>query len=83
MNDNDTKLPPRPSTPVGWSDTDWIKHLTEALARQPAACPRCKGTGEADSGGIMPWGAPAMIPCDCQQPAAVTQSDSTGQEAKP
>ncbi|MBP7656714.1 MAG: hypothetical protein KA742_09250, partial [Pseudoxanthomonas sp.] len=50
--------------------------LTQALARQPAACPRCKGTGEADSGGIMPWGAPATIPCDCQQPAAVTQSDS-------
>ena len=41
--------------------------LTQALARQPAACPRCKGTGEADSGGIMPWGAPATIPCDCQQ----------------
>lgn len=45
-----------------------------ALARmrdqQPAACPKCGGTGEADSGGIMPWGAPAMIPCDCQQPAA-------------
>ena len=21
--------PPRPPTPVGWSDTDWIKHLQE------------------------------------------------------
>lgn len=29
MNDNDIKLPPRPSTPVGWSDTDWIKHLQD------------------------------------------------------
>ena len=45
--------------------------LTAALAQQPAACPKCGGTGEADSGGIMPWGAPAMIPCDCKQPAAV------------
>lgn len=45
--------------------------LTQALSQQPAACPKCGGTGEADSGGIMPWGAPAMIPCDCQQPAAV------------
>ena len=45
--------------------------LTQALAHQPAACPKCGGTGEADSGGIMPWGAPAMIPCDCKQPAAV------------
>ena len=44
--------------------------LTAALAQQPAACPKCGGTGEADSGGIMPWGAPAMILCDCQQPAA-------------
>lgn len=42
----------------------------DALAQQPAACPKCDGTGEADSGGIHPWGAPAMIPCDCQQPAA-------------
>ena len=45
--------------------------LTTALAQQPAACPKCDGTGEADSGGIHPWGAPATIPCDCQQPAAV------------
>ena len=45
--------------------------LTTALAQQPAACPKCDGTGEADSGGIHPWGAPAAIPCDCQQPAAV------------
>lgn len=44
--------------------------LTTALAQQPAACPKCDGTGEADSGGIHPWGAPATIPCDCQQPAA-------------
>lgn len=43
--------------------------LTAALAQQPAACPKCNGTGEADSGGIMPWGAPATIPCDFQQPA--------------
>lgn len=44
--------------------------LTTALAQQPAACPKCGGAGEADSGGIMPWGAPAMILCECQQPAA-------------
>lgn len=49
----------------------WNLHgMQQALAQQPAACPKCGGTGEADSGGIMPWGAPAMIPCDCQQPAA-------------
>ena len=48
--------------------------LTQALSQQPAACPKCGGTGEADSGGIMPWGAPAMIPCDCQQPAAPSEA---------
>ena len=48
--------------------------MLAALAQQPAACPKCGGTGEADSGGIMPWGAPAMIPCDCQQPAAPSEA---------
>lgn len=31
-------------------------------------CPDCKGSGERDSGGVHPWGAPAMIPCDCCVP---------------
>lgn len=49
--------------------TPFDQFLYSALAQQPTACPKCDGTGEADSGGIMPWGAPATIPCDCQQPA--------------
>ena len=57
--------------------------LTAALAQQPAACPKCGGTGEADSGGIMPWGAPATIPCDCQQPAAVDGAASEAASAAP
>lgn len=28
-------------------------------------CPECKGSGEMDSGGIHPWGAPALIECKC------------------
>lgn len=48
------------------------------IAQQPAACPKCDGTGGADSGGIHPWGAPATIPCDCQQPAAVAQGVEEG-----
>lgn len=43
-------------------------------AQQPAAevgpdpmCPDCKGTGERDSSGTHPWGAPAMAPCDCDK----------------
>jgi hypothetical protein len=31
------------------------------------ACPDCKGSGERDSGGTHPWGAPAMMPCDCDR----------------
>lgn len=32
----------------------------------PASCPQCDGSGEADSGGTLPWGEPALIPCGCQ-----------------
>ncbi|QIG69195.1 hypothetical protein EVB78_161 [Rhizobium phage RHph_N1_15] len=32
------------------------------------ACLECKGTGERDSGGTHPWGAPALLRCDCDQP---------------
>ncbi len=31
-----------------------------------APCPKCGGTGEADSGGVHPWGEPVLIPCDCE-----------------
>ncbi|QIQ65600.1 hypothetical protein 26_00001 [Pseudomonas phage Epa26] len=30
-----------------------------------AACPKCGGSGHADSGGVHPWGEPIFIPCDC------------------
>lgn len=26
-------------------------------------CGSCKGTGESDSGGVTPWGAPITLPC--------------------
>lgn len=29
-------------------------------------CPKCKGTGLADSGGLQPWGEPIEIECDCK-----------------
>lgn len=28
-------------------------------------CPKCNGTGMADSGGVQPWGEPILIECDC------------------
>lgn len=31
-----TYAPDRPSTPVGWSDTDWLKHLEEIRQNEAA-----------------------------------------------
>lgn len=28
-------------------------------------CPKCNGTGMADSGGVQSWGEPILIECDC------------------
>lgn len=38
---------------------------TTELNAPDSDCPYCNGTGEADSGGIHPWGEPATIPCRC------------------
>lgn len=41
--------------------------LAEEYAdRLNATCPKCGGTGAADSGGVQPWGESILIPCDCQ-----------------
>lgn len=39
-------------------------------AQRDPNCPECNGTGERDSGGTYPWGAPAMLPCECAPPPA-------------
>lgn len=44
--------------------------LRSARPASPAACPDCHGSGERDSGGILPWGEAAMVPCGCAAPAA-------------
>lgn len=54
------------------------KHVRELYERpQPAPviqdCPKCGGTGMADSGGAQPWGEPIEIPCDCR--AAILQAE--------
>lgn len=40
-------------------------------------CPKCGGTGLADSGGTHPWGEPIYIECDCRSlpPAPVSMKD--------
>ncbi|EOG9914301.1 hypothetical protein ACLMR0_003990 [Pseudomonas aeruginosa] len=37
-----------------------------AQAQPSPKCVKCGGTGEADSGGVHPWGEPVLIPCDCE-----------------
>ncbi|WP_313010033.1 hypothetical protein [Atlantibacter hermannii] len=39
--------------------------LQQCRAAAELACPKCGGTGMADSGGVQPWGAPIFIECDC------------------
>ncbi|MBV6326337.1 hypothetical protein KUT65_02195 [Pseudomonas aeruginosa] len=46
----------------GW--TGW--QARAALAQPSPKCVKCGGTGEADSGGVHPWGEPVLIPCDCE-----------------
>lgn len=40
--------------------------IRAALAQPSPKCVKCGGTGEADSGGVHPWGEPVLIPCDCE-----------------
>ncbi|MBN0698453.1 hypothetical protein JTM09_35600, partial [Pseudomonas aeruginosa] len=44
-----------------------------ALAQPSPKCVKCGGTGEADSGGVHPWGEPVLIPCDCETEQAVAE----------
>jgi hypothetical protein len=66
-----------------WLETDGCDPLTVSqgesiglvlheLKRLRDVCPECKGTGMADSGGVHPWGEPALIPCGCDRAAAPT-----------
>ncbi|MDA1465461.1 hypothetical protein PALA5_04718 [Pseudomonas aeruginosa] len=50
------------------SNTAWRawKMARAALAQPSPKCVKCGGTGEADSGGVHPWGEPVLIPCDCE-----------------
>lgn len=51
-------------------------------AEQQEVCWQCGGTGEADTGGVMPWGAPAMATCPCQRESQAEQQESRGPMAK-
>ena len=56
--------------------------LLEADAKGgEAECIDCKGTGLRDSGGTMPWGEPAYVPCDCQSNPQTQAQAQAGLEA--
>ncbi|WP_312297204.1 DUF551 domain-containing protein [Atlantibacter hermannii] len=54
-----------------------LRELQQYRAAAEPVCPKCGGTGMADSGGFYPWGEPIFIECDCHaapqlpQPAVV------------
>ena len=41
------------------------RELQQYRAAAEPVCPKCGGTGMADSGGFQPWGEPIFIECDC------------------
>jgi len=41
------------------------RELQQYRAAAEPVCPKCGGTGMADSGGFYPWGEPIFIECDC------------------
>jgi len=42
-----------------------LRELQQYRAAAEPVCPKCGGTGMADSGGFYPWGEPIFIECDC------------------
>ncbi|WP_312384972.1 DUF551 domain-containing protein [Atlantibacter subterraneus] len=49
-----------------------LSELQQYRAAAVPVCPKCGGTGMADSGGFQPWGEPILIECDCQAAPQVT-----------
>lgn len=56
-------------------DNDAMLEEIAMLKAEPVTvkCPKCGGTGLADSGGVQPWGEPISVPCDCTITAAPEQ----------
>lgn len=55
---------------TSYTRTDLAKAMVAAAYEAAAeksrqSCVECGGTGERDTGGTMPWGAPAFVGCDC------------------
>lgn len=55
-------------------------------SREESECGECGGASVVDSGGVMPWGEAAMIPCpECgvkyERPTVVLDNRNGGEEA--
>lgn len=56
-----------------WVDHPYLEAIADvevelrSILDNPA-CIKCNDTGEADSGGVQPWGEGINIPCDCELP---------------
>ncbi|HGG8715052.1 TPA: hypothetical protein ACJJY0_004860 [Enterobacter asburiae] len=52
--------------PAGHNEVAMMaRELQQYRAAAEPVCPKCGGTGMADSGGFYPWGEPIFIECDC------------------
>ncbi|MCG7388780.1 hypothetical protein [Pantoea sp. ACRSB] len=63
---------------VSMAEEDYLEALEIALPvleQQEQVCPKCGGTGMADSGGIQPWGEQILVECDCQFEQQVKDND--------
>ncbi|MBU0792296.1 MAG: hypothetical protein KKC55_17815 [Gammaproteobacteria bacterium] len=61
---------------------DLLAEYRAALFQQAEPeCDRCKDTGEMDSGGVQPWGAAILVPCDCQAEPAPASTDGVNWKA--
>lgn len=59
----------------------WPSYKREALTQLSPKCVKCGGTGEADSGGVHPWGEPVLIPCDCETEQAEAERPEAAEVA--
>lgn len=68
--------PGEPDIQSGEAQRQLMARIDTVLQQYRAAaepvCPKCGGTGMADSGGFQPWGEPIFIECDCHAAPQVT-----------
>lgn len=54
---------------------DKLYRHPQVCPSKPLTCPKCNGTGMADSGGVRPWGDPISIECDCTVTAMIAAEE--------